>query len=155
FHAAPQNARLTLVREKSDSAKLYFHRLRQMNGTQCGVNRVQLSGIRFTDEFQSDVHSFRARPAHTARQKPEPSYYITKRGAHSLGNIERDEQAHRSPAANSGVEKIAAHHVERRLRGVETDALAVTRETDGVFARTALVGDCDMDQSHRFFRSAA
>src|ERR1700683_3941358 len=51
--------------------------------------------------------------------------------------------------------KIPADSVERLLRGLEADALAVTREARGAFAAAALVGDADVYEADWFFGCSA
>src|SRR5215469_8328020 len=51
--------------------------------------------------------------------------------------------------------KVAADHVEGRLRGVLADAVSVARELEGFFARTSLVGNANVDEADRLFRRAA
>ena len=51
--------------------------------------------------------------------------------------------------------KIPADSVERLLRGLEADALAVAREAGGAFATAALVGDADVYQADWFFGCSA
>src|SRR6202167_4449128 len=51
--------------------------------------------------------------------------------------------------------KIPADSVERLLRGLEADALAVAREARSAFAAAALVGDADVYQADWFFGCSA
>ncbi len=59
-------------------------------------------------------------------------------------------------ASKRGEQKIAADRVERRLRGLQANAVAVAGEAKGALAGAALVGDADVHQADGFFgRSAA
>ena len=70
--------------------------------------------------------------------------------------IERDEEAHGLRPAASGEEKIAAHGIERGLRGVHADAFAVAAgELETALARAAFVGDANVHEADGFFRRAA
>ncbi len=50
-----------------------------------------------------------------------------------------------------GKQKIPSDGVERLLRGLKADALAVAGEARGAFAAAALVGDADVHQAHGLF----
>src|ERR1700691_4614489 len=112
-------------------------------GKRC-ADGIELGFVRLAQEFQRDMHAFRANPAGAGAFGLQTRHQLAKRAANGVGNIEGDEQAHGSSSSMWREKKIPADGVERLLRGLEADALAVTRKGRRAFGAAALVGDADM-----------
>ena len=126
-----------------------------MNLAERFLDRAQLVIFNMADKFQRDMQIFGVHPASTAGFWFEFRDQFGKRAPNAVSQIERDKQAHRLRPAARRVEEIAAHGIERGLRGVPADAFAVARELEPALSRSSLVGDADVHQSHGFFRRAA
>src|SRR5579862_5094585 len=72
------------------------------------------------------------------------------------GNVARDFRARHGGFRLAQVEEVAADHVERRLRSLPADAVAVTgRKLRAARLHSGDVGQRDVDEADRFFRRAA
>ena len=103
------------------------------------------------------MHAFRANPARGAAFGFQAVDERREGVAYLAGQVEGDEEAHGfgSGSGGSGKKIIAAHDIERRLRGELANAFAVAGKAIGAFARAVLVGETDVHQTDRFFRRAA
>src|ERR1700691_5021032 len=108
-------------------------------GKRC-ADGIELGFVRLAQEFQRDMHAFRANPASAGAFGLQTRHQLPKGRANGRGNIEGDEQAHGSSSSMRREKKIPADSVERLLRGLEADALAVAREARTAFAAPAPVG---------------
>src|SRR5215469_2747568 len=73
---------------------------------------------------------------------------------YSFWYIQRHEKPHQS-APRLRCQEIAPRHIQRRLRGKQTDTLAIAEKPEFLLPRAALVRQRDIDQAYRLFRSAA
>src|SRR5580704_524113 len=155
--AAPEHAGLEFIGEKTEYAEIHGNRLRGTNGREDGADFGQFLRIRFAQEFQSDVHGLRADPARGATFWFQALDERREGAAYRAGQVEGDEEAHglSSGSGGNGKKIIAAHGVERGLRGELANALAIAGKAIGAFAGAVLVGEADVDQSDWFFRRAA
>src|SRR5271154_5808393 len=122
-----------------------------MYGRKRGADGFELGFVRLAQKFQRDVHSFGAYPASALAFRLQARHQLAKSAANGVGNIERDEEAHGSSASVRGEQKISADGVERLLRSLKANALAVAGEAGGAFAAATIVGDADVHQAHGLF----
>src|SRR5277367_372218 len=154
--AAPQHARLEFVGEESEDAEIHGDGLRGADGRERGADLWQFLRIGFAQEFQRDVHGFGADPARGAafwfQALAERREGVADRG----GQVEGDEEAHDFGSGSGGCGKkiVAAHGIERGLRGELANAFTIAGKAIGALARAVLVGKADVHQAHRFFRRA-
>ena len=104
------------------------------------------------------MHAFRAHPARRARKRLELRDQFADRFAHRIRQVESDEQSHRGVALIPpvrGIGEVAANRIERCVRGVGADAIAVSGEAHRTLAWAAFVGDANVDQANGLFGCAA
>src|SRR5277367_123536 len=155
--AAPQHARLEFVGEESEDAEIHGNGLRGADGRERGADLWQFLRIRFTQKFQSNMHGFGADPARGAAFRFQALAERREGVAYRAGQVEGDEEAHGVGSGSGGCGKkiVAAHGVQRGLRGELANTFAVAGKTIGALARAVLVSAADVHQAHGLFRSAA
>src|SRR5271170_7193389 len=156
LHAAPQHARLKFVGEEPEDAEIHGDGLRGADGRERGADLWQFLRIGFAQEFQRDVHGFGADPARGAAFWFQALAERRKGVADRGGQVEGDEEAHDFGSGSGGCGKkiVAAHGIERGLRGELANAFTIAGKAIGALARAVLVSEADVHQAHRFFRRA-
>src|SRR5271155_1061113 len=155
--AAPEHTRLEFIGKKTENAEIHGDGLRGTNRRQRGADLGKFLRVRFAQEFQSDVHGFGANPARGATFGFQALDERREGVAYRAGQVEGDEEAHGLGSGSGGCGKkiIAAHGIERRLRGKLANALAIAGKAIGALAGAVLVGETDVDEADGFFRRAA
>src|SRR5215471_10234671 len=155
----PEDARVTLVREKTDVTEGHLHRRRQPDCSEFGTDALDLFRRGLADELQRDMHPFQAHPARPAARAFEFPDQAAESAAHFLRNLECDEDPHRVSRrlslGRNAREEVAPHHVQGRLGGLPADAVAVARKTQAALLRARLLGERDVHGPDRLLRRAA
>src|SRR5271154_3735058 len=129
----------------------------EADGRERGADLGKFLRIGFAQEFQRDMHGFGADPARGAAFRFQALAERREGVAYRAGQVEGDEEAHGLGSGSGGCGKkiIAAHGIERGLRGKLANALAIAGKAIGALAGAVLVGETDVDEADGFFRRAA
>src|SRR5260370_11124001 len=133
--AGPENARMLIVGEKAESAKIESDGLLRAHAGESAANRSEFCFGHLTNKFERHVKILRAHPAGLRRDRAERLEQGPEIFSHRGGKLHRDKKAHASGpfgAACSSlaaiVEEMDARQIERQLRSMPADSFPIARE---------------------------
>ena len=102
FHAAPQNTRAPLIREKTEATELHLNGRSRMDRCKGCANGLEFFCARFADKLQGDVHCFGADPFGGSACRLQACNEFAERVAHFVRKIESHKKTHDSGPAVRG-----------------------------------------------------
>src|SRR5579864_8837025 len=154
---------MLFVGEKSKPVKRNAHRSRRADGGKHILNAGKFFRRGLADKFQSYVKIFGPHPARRfvfcfSGDRTQLREQSGEALAHRSGNLERNKKAHGSgsPRMLCGrlaavIEEMNAYHVQRDLRSLPTDHLAVTGKVQFALLHAGGMGKRNVHSANGFF----